>query len=370
MNKKLLSLAVAAAIAAPTAVLADANFYGTAHVSIDYFDQYQNGTGTHHTGWTLSKGRNGRGNERASRLGVKGFEDFGSGLKAIYQIEFGIPMANEEDYDLDNGEQGTIKMRNSYVGVQGSAGTLLIGRHDTPLKSSTSKLDLFDDRMADYQGTLGFNDVRADNIITYISDIGGVKLATAFVPGGASTIDSNNGNLSSDGLTQAFSLAATYESGPWYGSAAYQLTTSELSASSVAPKKSAKVTRFGLGIRDLNGLYLSGIYEKQKNFDFLKDNDVELWQVQAGYEFGNSMLKGMYGQKDPDMTDFQSVTAGNLTLGTDTQTTTSWAIGIDHSFTKRTKAYALYTDVDVDNTSTTKNLGDWNGFSLGMIHDF
>jgi len=38
MNKKLLSLAVAAAITAPAAALADATLYGKAYVSIDWFD--------------------------------------------------------------------------------------------------------------------------------------------------------------------------------------------------------------------------------------------------------------------------------------------------------------------------------------------
>ena len=36
MNKKLLTLAVAAAVAAPTAAMAEAVLYGKLHVSIDY----------------------------------------------------------------------------------------------------------------------------------------------------------------------------------------------------------------------------------------------------------------------------------------------------------------------------------------------
>jgi len=72
----------------------------------------------------------------------------------------------------------------------------------------------------------------------------------------------------------------------------------------------------------------------------------------------------MYGQKDPDIFSYQ-----NLTVGTDTQTNTGWTVGLDHSFSKRTEAYALYTELDVDN-GADKNLNDWTGFSLGMIHDF
>jgi len=63
-----------------------------------------------------------------------------------------------------------------------------------------------------------------------------------------------------------------------------------------------------LGIQDLNGLYLSAIYEKQQALNFQKeisgkDNDADLWQGQIGYAFGNSMVKGMYGKNKPDVGD-------------------------------------------------------------------
>lgn len=376
MQKKLLSLAVATAMAAPAAVLADATLYGKAHVSIDFVEQFSFLTASDETegamvsqeGWGLSKGGPyGKGNPRASRIGVKGSEKFGGGgLKAIYQIEFDVALANERDYDLFDGDAGNndqgsaIKMRNSYVGLQGGWGTFLIGRHDTPLKTSTSKLDLFNDRMADYQGTLDFNDVRADDTITYITpDFGGFQFAAAAIPGGAGRLGSENDNVDL-GLAEAYSLAAIYKNGPWYGSAAYQVVGDQLQDRIAAPddaiddaeEEGYKTLRVGLGIRDLGGFYLSGIYEKQENIDFntTKENDADLWQVQAGYKFGKSMLKGMYGVKELNLSDADK---------------SSWAVGLDHSFTKRTTAYALYTAVnDVD------KVDDWSGFSLGIIHDF
>jgi predicted porin len=60
-------------------------------------------------------------------------------------------------------------MRNSFVGLTGGWGTFVVGRNDTPYKTSTGKLDLFADTMADYNGTVGFDDVRADNAIAYVS---------------------------------------------------------------------------------------------------------------------------------------------------------------------------------------------------------
>jgi len=380
MNRKLLSVAVAAAITAPAVVLADATLYGKAHVSIDWFDIKGEGE---YKGWTLSKGDIGRGVGRASRLGVKGSEDLGGGLKAIYQVEFGVPLANERDYDIHNGEQSGLEMRDSYVGLKGDFGTFFVGRHDTPLHVSTVPLEMFDDTMADYAGTVGFDDIHADNIIAYISpDWGGFQFTAATIPGSASTTEGDK-NRKADSLAEAYSIAATYGNGPWYASAAYEVLTDQLSTAKAnidaanadfeaglidadelvavrtanADTSDYKKWRVGLGIRDLSGFYLSAIYEKQKSVDFKekvgdKDHDADLWQGQLGYAFGNNMIKGMYGKNKPD-------------IGNETK---SWAVGFDHNFSKRTKVYALYTKVDADNKGTDE--GDWKGFSLGMMYDF
>jgi len=366
MNKKLISLAVAAAIGAPVSALADATFYGKAHMSIDWFDiKGENG----YKGWAMNKGKIGKGNSRANRLGVKGSEDLGAGLKVIYQVEFGLPLANEKDYSISNGEHevGGIKMRNSYVGLEGGFGTVLVGRHDTPLKMSTSTLELFNDTMADYEGTLGFDDIRADNTIAYITpSFSGFQFAAATIPGSGSTHD-GGGFLPShdaDGLAEGYSLAATYRNGPWYASAAYEVLSDQFNPSktikgspSASDSDDYKKWRAGLGIRDLGGFYLSAIYENQKSIQFKeklngKDNNADLWQGQLGYAFGNNMIKGMYGTKNMDA-------EGDVK---------SWAVGFDHNFSKRTKAYALYTWVDADPECADET--DWKGFSLGVMHKF
>jgi predicted porin len=49
----------------------------------------------------------------------------------------------------------------------------------------------------------------------------------------------------------------------------------------------------------------------------------------------------------------------------------TWAVGLDHNFSKRTKAYVLYTQVDDDAQSNPFTPGEqWSGFSLGMVHKF
>ena len=124
----------------------------------------------------------------SNRVGVKGSEDLGNGLKAIYQLEFGI---NFGDNNIPGGANGGVSIRNSFVGLAGGFGTVLLGRHDTPLKISTGKLDLFSDTMADYNGTVGFDDIRADNAVAYISpSFSGFSFMGAVVSSGGGTAGS------------------------------------------------------------------------------------------------------------------------------------------------------------------------------------
>jgi len=357
MNKNLILLIIVATVTVPESSLADITIYGKTHVSIDWFKIKDKSREDEYKGWTLNKGKVGKGSRRDNRLGVKGSENLVGGLKAIYQVEFGIPVANERDYDINNGEQGGLKMRNSFIGLKGSFGTFLVGRHDTPLKSSTRKLKMFNNTIADYKGAPGFNDIRADSTIAYITPrFGGFQFSAATIPGSSSTLGGTK-NHKSDSLAEGYSLAATYRNSPWYASTAYEVLTDQFSKdpgdfNTVDYKK----WRVGLGIQDLDGFYLSTIYENQKAINFQaikngKDNDADVWQIQIGYTFGNRMIKGMYGKN-------------KLDVGDEIQ---SWAFGFDHNFRKRTKVYILYTNVDV---GKNHNEGGWKGFSFGMIHNF
>jgi len=379
----------AAAFASSVANASEISIYGNAHVSIDWFsiDMIGEPEDGGYTGWALSKGKIGKGNHRASYIGLKGSEAFDDNLNIIYQIEFGVPLTNESDYDIDNGDQGiagTIRMRDSYIGLKSKLGTIFVGRHDTPLNQSTEPLDLFNDSMADYAGTLEFHDINADNILAYISPSwGGFQIFAGSIPGAGSTVFGEK-NHNVIGLAEAYSLATTYTNDPWYASIAYEVMDEQLGGRICALRyrhtcNDYKKLRAGLGVRDLNGFRLSGIYENQRSINLTKningkDNDADVWQVQAGYAFGKNMIKGMYG--------------GAIRNADSKPDIKSWAAGFDHNFGKRTKAYLIYTNVDIDNKGTTSEewgkvwldeltaveLGtgrsSWKGFSLGLIHKF
>jgi predicted porin len=59
------------------------------------------------------------------RLGFRGTEDLGGGLKAKFQIESSLSAGNSA--------ANTIGSRPTFVGLEGAFGTVLLGRQDTPL---------------------------------------------------------------------------------------------------------------------------------------------------------------------------------------------------------------------------------------------
>jgi predicted porin len=455
MNKKFITLAVAAALAAPAVASAEAILYGKVHVSLDYAEvtnqkwinpetreqalspvrpveqpdgtiRLERNAGKDFKGTGMSSSGYIPGEGRASRLGVKGSEDLGNGLKAIYQVELGINLNDTNNNVLSNSD--SITYRNTFVGLAGNWGTLLGGRHDTPMKISTGKLDLFADTMADYNGTVGFNDFRADNVVAYISpNWSGFQLAAAIVPAGGATGGGNGLNVYEDSLGETYSIAAIYSNGPFYASAAFEnLNNQHFNTQAVsllgnncpvetppagerAPtdpyavscnyqNDDAQAYRFGLGLLNWNGFSLTAIYAMQDTFNNnsyvgatdplnpantyflpLRTNDADLWQVQAAYAFGNSQIKAMYGQAEYSSDNvvlggnYVSINGGAdflaLNRGQADYTNSTWAVGYDYNFSKRTSAYLLYTAVDSD-LDDIVNGSSWTGVSLGMMHSF
>jgi predicted porin len=90
--------------------------------------------------------------------------------------------------------------------------------------------------------------------------------------------------------------------------------------------------------------------------------------VSGAYDFGNNTVKAMFGQYDPEHSEW----FGN--------SKDAWAIGWDHKLSVRTKVYALWADSEIglhDATiTTTDDAGNSlpifgaQGFSMGMVHTF
>jgi predicted porin len=297
-----------------------------------------------------------------------------------------------------------------------------MGRHDTPLNISTAGLDIFSNTIADYNGNgaddeptgagnlgygitatgttravnsvplanqqgLGFVDLTVDQAIAYISpSFNGLTLAAAIVQPG---MDNNTNASAADGFAEAYSIAALYSNGPFFASLAWERIEEELieellSAAPAAQNLLGDEHRWRLGLGyTANGMHVGFVYEDQEHA--VPGLEMDRWQISGSYTFGNNVIKAMYGENEADCgaSCVTTLTAATATLpdgtpiaavaGYNGYDVDQWAVGLDHNFSKRTKAYIVYTDVDVDQGGTLPAGsvdGSWDGFSLGLKHSF
>ena len=334
MNKKLLALAVAAALA-PAAAMADSGnvtIYGLMDASYDITD---NGNGATTPGGTVLNGtRTNKVSSNNSRIGFKGNEDLGNGLSAVWQIESTI------------GSDGTaydVNSRNTFVGLSSKTmGALTFGRQDSPYKVSTRAYDYFTDGLADNRnlmgkGLLGF-DIRPTDAVAYVSpDMSGFKAAVAYVAG------AELANTSGQKKGDAWSFSGNYANGPLTAALAYQRNkfgdagTGTLGAIVIPGitfvDKTEKAWKLGVGY-SFGDLMVNGVYEKTSD-DFDIHVDHKAYTLGAKYKIGSNDLKLAYTK------------AGDL--GNMSQTSAKqWALGVDHNMSKRTKVYAQYVKLSND----------------------
>jgi predicted porin len=141
MKKSLLIIAVAASMAAPAAMAAP-TIYGNIHLSINAANSDKNVGGP---------GANAGANDdlqmtsNTSAIGVKGSEDLGDGLKAIYKLEFQVDLLGGSnttpDSSAPNEGSGTLKGRDQFVGLKSSFGTGMWGTASSNYKQMGGKID-------------------------------------------------------------------------------------------------------------------------------------------------------------------------------------------------------------------------------------
>jgi len=351
MNKKLLTLAVGAALAgAVTVAQADVTVYGRAHVSLDKLDDGASTGGT--DGTYVSS--------NSSRIGFKGDEDLGGGLKAVWQVESLVRLDGSTGAGLSQSNGAQWASRNSFVGVAGGFGTAVLGRHDTPFKLIGRAVDFFRSQVGDNRNIISIGsgatwDLRPNNVVAYISpSLGGVTVIAARVPdeGGANT--------------DATSISAQASFGSlWVG-----VAMENHGAGITGEPKDEEGQR--LGVKWSAGdLTVAGLIQRTDKNAGIDANKRSSEGVGVSYKFGNNTVKAQYYR------------AGKLKSTADTNGAMQ-AVGFDHAFSKRTTGYVAYATASNKGTSTTFTAdggghGDSVGaaagkspkaISFGMVHDF
>ncbi|MEM5430470.1 porin [Cupriavidus oxalaticus] len=152
------------------------------------------------------------GNQSGSRWGVRGTEDLGAGLKAVFLLESGF------DIDTGNsGQGGRLFGRNAYVGVESPYGSLLLGRQQTALRDFNNLYDPA--ATADRYGILAIAPefgARADNAVKYVGKFGALTGAAFY------SFQANGNEVAgSNVFGREYGAYLSYASGPFSLGLAY-----------------------------------------------------------------------------------------------------------------------------------------------------
>jgi predicted porin len=341
--KKFATLAALAAISATAAAQSSVSLYGVLDVGIRYVKN----------GDVSADSLSSNGNN-TSRLGVKGFEDLGDGLKAGFQLESGLTP--------DTGTQSDATRfwnRRSTVSLLGSLGELRLGRDYSVTYLGYEDYDVWSDigvsSVAKFDSSLGTardTGVRADNQIVY------------FTPGNLGGFYGRAAVAAGEGVAGKKYVAgrAGYAAGAVDASVSYGETT----VAPVAGDDKFKTLNVGTSY-DFGPAKLSGYYTRSEFADLKLAN----YYIGIQIPVGRSLWRASY---------LKSNLSGKTAAGvnTDPNDANQIALGYLYNLSKRTAVYSAVARVTnkgasaiaVDKNPTLVAGKSSTGVELGLRHFF
>lgn len=380
MQKKIIALAIAAMASSAALSQENVQIYGVvdagfAHIEADGKK-------------SLQKVESGM--LRTSRLGFRGTEDLGNGLKVLFNLEYRLNVdANQSiggAYPTDAaGIQGSTSgpARQQLVGLSGGFGTVAVGRMNTTafdwaVKYNVLGASIFDvtgnNAMAAGSRVNSLGDIRLSNAVAYKSPTwAGLRFDVNY----ARPIEQA---ATGDGTVNVWQLGTYYDRGPLSlgivydrvkgsGSASLALSSLAFARGAGFPAPATTIIYDDLDAKSLNvgGAYDFGVaklkatYQRDK-FNMLEHNTV--WGVGAEIPV---TAKGMV----------HVVYSGSSVNTLANADSSGFAIAYTHNLSKRTIAYAGYTLQSNDSAGTSGIWaasptagGDVSVLAAGLTHMF
>jgi len=353
MNKKFMALAVAGALASPVAAFAQASsveIYGRANVGLDNYSA---------TGATAGsafdyKSRN-RIYDSFSRLGFRGSEDLGGGLRAVFLIESGVNIdtgGGNGQAGQPNPSTGALGSRLGHVGLAGREwGQLTFGKSNVfwtngPIEqigANYVNLSAFVSSGIFGRG-MGVGVARQSNVVQYTSPlVSGVEAVISYMPSGEAQPAGANTNGKIWGVTLqrhagafpvGYDWTRSWGNNPAVGNQA--VTTGHKLRAGWAYQPGALVGVLWLkSIHDNGGV---GVDPTQHADLAAPSLSQTAWGVTWEHYFGNVQALAQWF-KIPNI-------SGCVTAGACSNTNAvQWMVGGRYTLSKRTNLYLTYNAV-------------------------
>ncbi|GHU20098.1 porin [Betaproteobacteria bacterium] len=241
MQKKIIALAVAGLVSGAAFAQSNVTIYGVADIGYNYAKSGDNRFSGLQDGGDVGL--------QGSRIGFRGEEALGNGLKAIFTVEFGLNLGAGE------GTANWSNTRQSYVGLAGNFGTVKFGRQYAP--------------SGEWLGGTSVNGFTSVNFANYFL-------------GNFATLNTGNGSRWNNSIG--------YESPNFSGFTFRGIYSFHPTQSSVRDSFSDATTdgsRYALAARYANGpVYLTAIYQAILTDDAINNDDGnKAWAIGGSYDF-------------------------------------------------------------------------------------
>ena len=337
MKKTLIVAAVAASFATAASAQSSVTLYGLIDAGFSYVN---NEVTTRTDKGSAAAFRLSSGNLNGSRWGLRGVEDLGGGMKAIFTLESGFSMGNGAG--LQGGRQFG---RQAFAGISTAQfGTVTLGRqYDSvvdylgPMTANGSWGGQYFSHPFDNDNTQ--NSFRVNNAVKYQSaNYSGITF------GGLYGFSNEAGGF---GDNRAYSAGAQYANGPFKIAAAYLQLQNSTGAKSIAGNTAGAVTEnfmpsqtqrtFGVGANYAFGAATVGAVWTQSRFQFVTGDST--------VRFNNYELNGRYALTPAlaigaayTYTDVKGMVPGDM--NNDHARYHQVGLQTDYALSKRTDIYA------------------------------
>jgi predicted porin len=369
MQKKLIALAIAGM--ASSAAFAQTNV--TVYGKIDMSYEHSKGTGGSKTTGINAGGHDG------SRLGFRGEEALGNGMKAIFGLEYGSLAADRN--------AGITGSRQSFVGLSGDFGTIKAGNIYSTGDNFGGKYDSLDaansysplQYFAAYGGASITTGATANSVGYTSNSMSGFTLrgVYGFAPrtGDAVAFGTTAATIDQERL---FGASVDYDMGPL----SVALVHHRMMNTGNSPNGDIKETAFA-ATYDFGMMTLTGTWQSLKGENAAGATNANFNITSLGVTVPvtkSDLLRLMYARYDEKFNN--TATAFNETAND----ANSWGVVFEHSLSKRTIGYVGYNKMSNKGQATWKTPagngnggqtnaavaagGDSNGYGFGVIHNF
>jgi predicted porin len=332
MKKSILALALIGAFSGAAFAQSSVTVYGVVDMGVARDD---NGGSTNGSKYSLDSGL-----QSGSRLGFKGTENLGSGLKANFVLEMGIGAdtgASEKGTEFTKpvlpGTQGKYTSnsatfgRQAYVGLTGDFGAVSLGRQKSLTYVASESIDPFGAGLAGDMNRLFSTTTRYSNAAIYATpNMSGFSAAALYAFGETA------GNPSAMSIG---SLSATYSAGPVFASVVYE---------KAKDSSDPAITLLNTGEKTLiGGTYDFGVAKAHAAYEMLKggqggsafaETKKNVWMIGTTVPVGAGSIIADYARITDNVTSDANAT--------------QFALGYTYNLSKRTNLYTSYSQTKND----------------------